>query len=170
MVQGSKAGKISKPYGLHGEVQLILNPLAEHYIRTGNPLFVQMDGQGVPFFMEEVERVSAEQAIVKLEFVNSVEEAREICGCEVYTDPKFELEVVQAGDDPSRVLGYLATDKVIGELGPISEYYPHPVNPQWGITYQGREILVPANPDLVLKIQDKKKQILLDLPEGLTEV
>ena len=46
---GVKAGKISKPYGLHGELNMILDPEAGKQIETNNPLFINIDGQRVPF-------------------------------------------------------------------------------------------------------------------------
>ena len=84
---GAKAGKISKPYGLRGEVHIILEPEAGNYIEPDYPLFIDLDGQRVPFFVEEVELVSADQAIIKFEFVQSLEEARTISGCKLYFDP-----------------------------------------------------------------------------------
>ncbi len=61
---GIKAGKISKPYGLQGEVHIILIPSTAKFIEPGTPLFIDLDGQRVPFFMESVDLVSDEQAIV----------------------------------------------------------------------------------------------------------
>ena len=93
----TKAGTISKPYGLRGEVNILLEPEAGKYIEPDHPLFIDIDGQRVPFFVEEVELVSADQAIVKFEFIESLEEAKKVAGCSLYFDdaemPKAEILV-----------------------------------------------------------------------------
>jgi len=170
MVQGAKAGKISKPYGLQGEVQVILNPLIVKHIKSGTPLFIMIDGQGVPFFMKSVDLLADDLAHIQFEFIHTVEEAREVCGCEVFLDPKASKAMEGESEDPESVVGYLAIDQHLGALGTVKEYIPNPMNPQWSIELRGKEMLIPANADFVLEIKRKLKQIHFSLPDGLSEL
>ncbi len=100
---GVKAGKISKPYGLQGDVHIILIPVVAQKLKPGNPLFIDLDGQRVPFFMESVDLVGPEQAIVKVEFISSVEEARKLIGCDVYIDGMENAELDSLTAAPQQI-------------------------------------------------------------------
>ncbi len=168
--EGAKAGKITKPYGLRGEVNIILEPQAGKNIEPDNPLFIDIDGQRVPFFVEEVELVSNEQAIIKFEFVDSMEAARGVSGCKLYFDPSYQSENVEAGDDLANLIGYAASDRESGLLGNISDYLPHPMNPVFVIQSEGKELMVPAVMDFIDHIDPKEQSILFILPQGLTSL
>ncbi|MEN8155751.1 MAG: hypothetical protein ABFS10_02280 [Bacteroidota bacterium] len=176
---GAKAGKISKPYGLQGEVHIILNPSVAKHIEQGNPLFIDLDGQRVPFFIESADLVSDNQAIVGFEFITSVEEARKVCGHDVYLDPAKHFG--SSGDpdgseDPEnlenrqKVVGYQAIDEKLGALGPVLEYLPNEMNPVWLIDYSGKELMIPAAEEFIKRINHRKQTLHLNLPEGLTDL
>jgi 16S rRNA processing protein RimM len=168
--EGAKAGKISKPYGLQGEVNVILEPRAGENIEPDSPLFILIDGQRVPFFVEEVELLSAEQAIIKFEFLNSLEEAREVSGCELYFDPRQQPEQGEEGENLATLVGYMATDKSLGRLGPISDYLPHPLNPLFVIQAEGRDLMIPAVRDFIEHIDPRDQSVHFVLPEGITRL
>ena len=165
---GVKAGKISKPYGLQGDVHIILIPAIVQELKPGNPLFIDLDGQRVPFFMETVDLVSREQAIVKVEFINSVEEARKVTGCNVYVDRKKDYQSEAEPGSSEALLNYQLVDLHLGEIGEIVDYIPGEMNPVWVIDFSGREILIPASEDFIRKIDHKSKILHLELPEGIT--
>lgn len=167
---GAKVGKISKPYGLRGEVNIILEPEAGNYIEPDCPLFIDFDGQRVPFFVEEVELVSKDQAILKFEFIDSLDEARRFTGCGLYFDPSHVPEPVEKASDLSSVVGFLAYDRDLGELGKVSAYIPHSMNPVFVIDYQGKELMVPAVQDFIDQIDSQSQLLYLILPEGLTSL
>lgn len=165
---GLKAGKISKPYGLQGQVILILEPEAGRHIENNFPLFINIDGQRVPFFMEEFELVSSGQGIGKFEFINSIEEAREVCGCEVYFDMVQNNTSQDDENDLNAVVGYDAFDQELGFLGKVIGYISHEMNPVILIDYKGKELIVPAVTELIQHIDSKEQSIHFQLPKGLT--
>lgn len=166
--EGVRAGKISKPYGLRGEVNMILEPRAGSNIEPDNPLFIEIDGQRVPFFVQEVEIVTSEQAIIKFEFVDSLENARELTGCEVFFDPRYQPDNQQNIENLSVLVGYNATDIKLGSLGLISDYLPHPMNPIFVLKSGKKELMVPAARDFIVGIDHGEQTITFILPEGIT--
>jgi 16S rRNA processing protein RimM len=168
--EGIKAGKISKPYGIRGEVQIILIPFTAQHIIEGNPLLIDLDGQRVPFFMESVDLVSQDQAIIKFEFIDTVDEARKVAGCDVYLDTAHAPEPAKELVDLQKVVGYQAYDLKLGSLGKVMEYVSHEMNPVWLIGFSEKEIMVPAIKELVRKIDHSGQELHLDLPEGITEL
>jgi 16S rRNA processing protein RimM len=170
VLEGAKAGRISKPNGLRGKVNTILEPQAGNNIEPDNPLFIEIDGQRVPFFVEEVELVSSEQAIIKFEFVDTLEAARVVSGCDIYFDMRHQPDPSDSGDEMANLIGYTASDKASGPLGLISDYLPHPMNPVFIILSESKELIVPAVRDFIDHINSKEKSIQFILPEGLTSL
>ncbi len=167
---GVKVGKISKPYGLQGDVHIILIPFIAQKLKPGNPLFIDLDGQRVPFFIESIDLMGSDQAIVKVEFISSVEEARKVTGCEVYMDARDDGMAEPLAGSGKQLIGYRAFDLKLGELGVVSEHIPNEMNPVWVIKRTGGEIMVPATEDFIQKIDHKNSALHLDLPEGITEL
>jgi len=167
---GVKAGTIAKPYGLRGEVQLILLPQNTEYLKEGTFLFIDMDGQWVPFYLEEVDMISAEQAIVKFEFIVDKDAAAKMNGRELRFDPKLSIREKDGNTSLLSLTGYIAIDEQKGELGAISKIIVQAANPLWLVQVNETEILIPATEDFVKKIDHKKQILYLDLPAGLTEV
>ena len=167
---GKKAGRISKPNGLDGSVSAVLLPAAGHDIKTDHPLFIDMDGQRVPFFVERFQEISENEGIIKFEFIGSVEEAREICGRDLYFDLPDTGSAESPEEDYALTIGYQAMDHRLGPLGPVKDFIPNEMNPVFLVDYRGKELIIPAA-DKILKLVDTRKRIILfDLPEGLTEL
>lgn len=166
---GVKAGKISKPYGLHGELNMILEPEAGQ-IEINNPLFINIDGQRVPFFVKEFDPVSLDQAIVKFEFIDNIEQARAVSGCEVYFEPEKRSAAQDVENDYRALIGYDASDHIVGYLGKVTDFVQHDMNPVFVIDHGGKELLIPAVDDLIKQINHKKQSIHFFLPEGLTSL
>ncbi len=165
-----KAGRISKPYGLQGQVIINLDPNAGERIKEDNPLFINMDGQRVPFFVEEFEMISPDQAIIKFEFIEGVEDAKGFNGCEVYFDISVMPEPSRNREDFSALIGYDAFDMEEGHLGKVTGYADHEMNPVMIIESPGKELLVPAPGNFVIRIDHKGHSIHFRLPVGLTSL
>jgi 16S rRNA processing protein RimM len=166
--RGVKAGRISKPNGLQGEVNIIFEPQAGKHIEPDNPLFIDIDGQRVPFFVEEVELVSEEKAIIKFEFVDSLEAARKLSGCTIYLDPRYQTDDLNEIGDLANLVGYTASDRELGPLGNISDYLPHSKNPLFVIQAGDKELMIPAVRDLIEHIDSGQQTVQFILPEGIT--
>jgi 16S rRNA processing protein RimM len=166
---GAKAGKISKPNGLQGKVNLILSPEAGKHIETDNPLFIQLDGQRVPFFVEEYELIPPDLAIIKFEFIEDLDEARKLTGCEVFLDVTRE-HPLEKNSDYTTLIGYQASDQNLGYLGPVKDYIDHKMNPVFLIDYKGDELIVPAVEQFIVQIDHTGESVRFLLPDGLTSL
>lgn len=167
---GIKAGFISKPYGLRGKVNLILESGAGEEIEEGSPLFISIDGQRVPFFVEEFEQISDNQAIIKFEFIDSIEEAGKMTGCEVFHDTAGLLTFPEGSPVHAQVVGYRAIDRELGPIGLISGTLDHEFNPVFLVAHEGKELMIPATNELIDHIDFNKQTVYFRLPEGLTDL
>jgi len=168
---GNKAGIITKPYGLQGGVNLILDPGIGKIIKRGIPLFISIDGQRVPFFIEEVEMVTQNHCIVKFEFINDVEEARKVTNCDVFLDPVLQNTYPSDMDTSLKdLIGYTAIDSKLGHIGTISEYIPQDFNPIFLIDHRGEEKMIPAQEPMIDRIDFPSRTVFFRLPDGLIDL
>jgi len=58
-------------------------------------------------------------------------------------------------------------DKTHGVLGEIKEIIEYPQQEMAAIIIKEKEVLIPLNEQLILEIDEEKKLISMDLPEGL---
>ena len=67
-------------------------------------------------------------------------------------------------------MGFRVKDKKHGELGSIVEVDDSTVNTLFVIDHDGEELLIPAQEEFIVKMDNKKKQMTVDLPEGLVNL
>jgi 16S rRNA processing protein RimM len=166
----SLIGYISKAHGIGGQLMLRLNSDVADDIEPGEPLFVEVDEILVPFFIEEVEAFP-DRAIVKLEFISNPMEVKKIIGKSVYLESSLlsDEENLSEGNGGFYV-GYSIQDKTSGIEGIIKEFIDNPLNPLFLVENESSEFLLPVHQDFILEVDDKKKLMILELPEGLADI
>ncbi len=147
-------GRILKPHGLRGELRvLLINPLLEKK-GLGSVLILKRKEQELSFVLEGL-RKSGKFLLIKLEGVDSIEEAEELRGFEIYGE----------GEEGQSLVGkrIFNQGKLMGEIVEVMEI---PANPVAVVkTTDGREILVPLN-----LCKDRGDRLEAHLPEGLEEL
>lgn len=158
--------KVLKSNGTDGDILIGLFDIAIEEIDTKEPVFIEFDGLPVPFFFESLSPKGTGKAIAHITDVDNLEDAEEIAGRPIYAD-YFEEE--EDGEDFS---GWTLYDKK-REVGIISGLEPIPGNPCLIVSVgkaegSGKEeVLVPLHEDFVIKIDEKSRRLVLDIPDGL---
>lgn len=161
-----KIGIFNKPHGIHGEISFtftddIFDRVEAEY------LICLLDGILVPFFLEEYRFRSDTTALIKLEGVDTTERARMFTNIEVYF-PSKHVEDSEPGElSWDFFVGFRMEDVHHGKLGEVTEVDTSTINTLFVVDYQGEEILIPAQEDFIVEIDQKYKVITVDLPEGL---
>ena len=162
-----KRGMFNKPHGVRGE--LMFSFTNDIFDRTDCDYVVcMMDGILVPFFIEEYRFRTDTTAIMKLERIDTAEEARQFTNVEVYFPVKYIDEV--AGDIVSWQFfeGFQVTDTHHGPLGTIVAVDDSTANVLFVIEdEQHREILLPAHEEFIVQLDRKARTIIVEAPEGL---
>lgn len=161
-------GTIRKTYGINGEVVIAFdNNPTEEELKELESVFIEIDGQRIPFFISEFKKVNIGSAITKLELVNTLDEAKGLVNRRIYADlpglaPREKNEM-----DLSDLSGFTLFGIKEGEIGTIVEILIYPENPVMRIMKGGKEILIPINDDLIESINMEQRQIIMSIPEGL---
>jgi 16S rRNA processing protein RimM len=169
MTQYFKIGKLAASHGLHGD--LILNhSLGKKTALKGlEAIFIEDKKDSfIPYFIEKTSVKSDSETFLKLEGINTKEAARKLTPKEVWLQQSDFVEH-SAKSAPIALLGYnlFDNDQFIGEIIEVIEQ-PHQI--LCTILYKGKEALIPIHEESLKKIDKKKKEIVVDLPEGLLDI
>ena len=165
-------GKIQKTFGARGELLLALYSGAAQL--PDSPLFIAVDGLNVPFYLKSAEKKGSKYVVV-FDDMESEKLAQELVGKEVMAELSTRQQRKHSATASGTTLDELATYKVVdvtcGELGTVSCRLDYPGNPCLQIiNAQGQEIIIPANSDLFVSVDEKEKVLMVDLPQGLVGV
>ena len=162
-----KIGLFNKPHGIHGELQFTFT----------DDIFDRVDCDYLicparryfrPFFIEEYRFRSDSTALVKLEGIDTAERARMFTNVEVYFPVKHAEEAEDGELSWNFFVGFRMEDVRHGELGEVVEVDTTTVNTLFVVEQEdGEELLIPAQEEFIVEINQEKKLITVELPEGL---
>ena len=162
-----KIGLFNKPHGIHGELQFTFTD--DIFARVDcDYLICLLDGIFVPLFIEEYRFRSDSTALVKLEGIDTAERARMFTNVEVYFPVKHAEEAEDGELSWNFFVGFRMEDVRHGELGEVVEVDTTTVNTLFVVEQEdGEELLIPAQEEFIVEINQEKKLITVELPEGL---
>ncbi len=165
-----KIGLFNKPHGIHGE--LLFTFTDDIFDRVeADFLICLMDGIFVPFYLEEYRFRSDSTALVKLERIDTAEQARRFTNVEVYFPVKHAQE--SAGEAEltwDYFVGFRIEETHMGYLGDITNVDTSTINTLFVVNHQGQELLIPAQETFICNIDHKHRVIKVSLPQGLVNL
>lgn len=164
-------GYLQKPHGIKGGISLVFEPQYELSLENEPTLFLEMDGLLVPYFFADdgIRIRSSELAIIHLGWVKDEIDARKICGSSVYLKdqdfivPEEELTI-------HHLVGFELHDENIGRVGRIEKVEDFGGNLLFMLSFQGKEVLIPFNDDLLISLDEEKKTISMQCPDGIFDL
>ena len=137
-------------------------------------IIIETEGILVPFFFEEYRFRNDNTAIIKLEGIDTQEQAREFTNCVVY----FERSKAENAEDETstflsqknrQIVGFTIVDAQTGKsIGTVKDIDDSTINVLLVIEDEDRQqMLIPANEDLIEGIDLLRQTITMRLPDGL---
>lgn len=162
-------GQITKPHGVNGEMSFSYT--TDVFDSEDVEFFIiELNGILVPFFIDDYRFKSHTMGLVKLNGVNSDEQAREFSGLTLFVSKDFLEKVEDTDIELDYFVGFQLIDKTKGPLGIVTEVDQTTENSLFVIPTDEDELLIPVGFDYINEIDHDKKIIYLDLPEGLLEI
>ena len=161
-------GQIQKPHGVKGELSFTFN--TDAFDRDDCRFFIlEIDKIFVPFFVEEYRFKSQNSGFIKFEDIDTENEARELCGKTIFIQKKFMTEV---GDENVSDIRYFVDFEIIDNnnktsLGKITAVNDDTANILFELE---NDLLIPFSEDFITDIDHSKRQIFMQLPEGLLDL
>lgn len=148
--------KILKSNGTDGGVLVGLYDIVPEEIDLKEPVYIEFDGLPVPFFILDITPKGTSKAVIHLNDVVNLTDAEELAGRAIMVDWEFE------NDEFEDFTGWTILDR--GEkIGVCTGLEPIPGNPCLTIG----EILIPLHEDFIIEADAARRELNLDLPQGL---
>lgn len=164
-------GYVSKLHGFKGEVSLFLDVTDASIYKKLDLVYIDINGNLTPFIIEKITLTPKGFAYVKLEGINSDDEATFLLKKQLYL-PESTLPKLSGKDFyDHEIVGFKVFDEEYGEVGIMEQVIDLPINPLFQVTHlQGKEILIPLRKEFITKIDRENKAIYLTIPEGLIDL
>lgn len=161
-------GTLGKPHGLQGNVNAFIDADNPYEYQEMESVFVLQHGQLVPFFITAI-NINSNKAIVSFEEINSVEEAAELTGLELYLPLTVLPKLSGAQFYYHEIVGFNVHDAQAGEIGKVVQVV-NGAQDLLVLENGNEEILIPLHDDIVQEVDREKQLLKVSLPEGLLEI
>jgi 16S rRNA processing protein RimM len=169
MTNYHSVGKIVATFGVKGEVLLQHSLGKKTSLKGLETIFVEeKKDELLPFFLESTRIKNDNELFLKFDGIDTKEAAHRLMQKRVWL-PQEEFEKYVAKSAPIMLLGFHIINE--GEdLGEILEVIEQPHQLLCRIDYKGKEALIPVHEDFLQKIDQKKRQVHVELPEVLLDI
>ncbi|RYY89873.1 MAG: 16S rRNA processing protein RimM [Chitinophagaceae bacterium] len=169
MTEYFKIGKLVAAHGLKGELILKHSLGKKTALKGLQALFIE-EGKDrfLPWFIASARMKSEEEVVLQLQDIDTREKALKLTQKEVWLAEK-DFQQHSGKTAPISLLNYMLVEAG-KELGTILEVIEQPHQVLCRIEVEGKEALIPLNEDTIRTIDRKKKQVHVELPDGLLEI
>jgi 16S rRNA processing protein RimM len=164
-----RLGKIVAAHGLKGELVL------KHFLGKKSALkgletvFIEEKKKSyLPWFIQTARIKNDSEVYLKMEGIDVREAALKLVQKEVWV-PEAEYKKLASASSPVNLLGYRIIQNK-NPVGIILEVIEQPGQLLCRTEIQNKEALIPLNEETLKKIDHRKKEVQVQLPEGLLEI
>ena len=162
-------GKIVSSFGLKGELILEHHLGKKTSLKGLEVLFIEQNkDEMLPYFIQSTRIKSENEIYLILEDIDVKEKTKGVLQKQVWlSDEDFAK---YAGKSAAiSLLGFHIINEEI-DLGEILEVIEQPHQLICRITLNEKEVLIPLHEETIQKIDKKKKQVFVELPDGLLDI
>jgi 16S rRNA processing protein RimM len=166
---GILLGRITKVSGYEGAVTVKLERYFSGKIPQIESVFLEIEGRPVPFFISGSDYSGGDILKLKFEGYDSSDKVGEFTGCRIFLTTNIGSD--DTIEDFQSLAGYTVMTRDKKLLGTVTEVIQN--RGQWLLNISspaGKEILVPLHEHFVVKIDNRKMIVVMDIPDGLTEI
>ena len=169
MTEYFKIGKLVSTFGLQGELVLKHNLGKKSSLKGLQAIFIEEKKESfIPWFVESTRIKNDEEIYIKLEGISSKEQAARLAQKQIWL-PEADFKKYSAKSSPINLLGFdiVENEKVLGKIEEVIEQ-PHQLLCR--IDLDGKEAYIPLHEETLVKVDKKKNQVVVELPEGLLDI
>ncbi|MFL5772080.1 MAG: ribosome maturation factor RimM [Flavisolibacter sp.] len=169
MTEYFRIGKLVSTFGLKGELVLKHNLGKKTSLKGLRAIFIEEKKDNfLPWFIESTRIKTDDEIYISLEGIHIKEQAHKLTQKEVWLQEE-DFKKFSAKSSPINLLGFdiIEENKTLGKVLEVIEQ-PHQLLCR--IDYHAREALIPLHDETIIKIDRKKKQVIVALPPGLLEI
>lgn len=168
-----KIGEIVKTHNLKGDVVVASDSdLLEKY--ADEPVFIQLDGAPVPFFIAEdgISPRNHTSYIVKFDFVDTLDQAARLVGSEVLIEKALldEEDIISFDYNVFELNGFTVEDEISRKTGVVTDVADYAGNVVLSVLIFDKEILLPLSEVYVIEVDFENSKLLVRIPQEIAEL
>lgn len=163
-------GYVAKLHGFKGEVSFFLDVTDPGEYASLDSVFIDINGQLTPFFISSIQLKPKSFATVKLEGIDTENDAKNLVRKNLYLPLTDLPELEGTSFYDHEVVDFQVVDVTFGPVGTLQQIIDLPVNPLIQIDANGKEVLIPLVKGLVQKVDRENKVLTVKAPEGLIAI
>lgn len=162
-------GKLVATHGLKGEM-IVKHSLGKKTdFKNAEAIFIEkIKHEYLPYFHEKSIIKNNTDTIIKLEGVDTKEAAAILLQKKVWLT-KNDFEKLVSKTAPINLIDFMVIDSS-KKLGTIEFVIEQPHQTLLQVTINNKEVLIPLNESTLKKIDRRKKEVHVSLPDGLLEI
>lgn len=163
-------GKLGKPHGISGAFRFLLHRELKTK-KLPSYFFLHLRGQYLPFFIKTTEWLEWGSGFVQFEEITTPENAKLHSGKELYLSEKEAKKIFKAQvGEWDFLVGYKVIEQTSGEVGTVISIEEMPAQILLTLQSHAGEHIIPLVDDFVVSIHKPRKEINLQLPNGLLDL
>jgi 16S rRNA processing protein RimM len=161
-------GTVTRSHGLKGFFKVNIYSAGIPPIEKDEPVFIQLQGGPVPFFVEECSAASHDVWMMKLEEIDSLEAANKFIGEEMLIEEANFVGIKT--EATNELVGFQVEDFEKGDIGVVTGILETAQHPVIEIEKDDNLILVPWVDAIVKEIDIDARTIKIEAPDGLIDL
>lgn len=164
-----RIGRLGKPWGHQGELTVHLEEVDVDDLAHAGSLFVDIEGQKIPFFFSRLHD-KGKEVLVKFDDFDDPQSASILVGRDLYAPPGLLSDGSDESWDPEEFIDMLVRDEEHGELGVVTAIDGTAKNPLLVILRGEEEVLIPIAEEMILGVDPEENSLLVRTPPGLIDL
>ncbi|MFT6442940.1 MAG: 16S rRNA processing protein RimM [Salibacteraceae bacterium] len=163
-------GYIVKPHGLKGAFQVSLDVSNPQEYTKMESVFVELDGQLVPFFISAISVQPNGKARIEIEDISSTDEARRLVGKQLFLPLEVLPKLTGNHFYYHEIEGYKLIDEEENEIGSITKIQDAPAQDLIVVQRNEKELLIPILENTIIKLNREEKSLKVKMLPGLLDL
>jgi 16S rRNA processing protein RimM len=169
MASYNSIGKLVATFGYKGELVLSHHLGKKTSLKGLETIFIEeKKDEMLPYFIQATRIKNDHELFISLEGINTKESAQRLVQKQLWLSEE-DFHKYAGKSAPISLLGFHILQDG-NDLGEILEVIEQPHQLLCRIELNGKEVLIPMHAETLLKVDKKKKQVHVDLPDGLLEI
>ena len=162
-------GKILKPFSYKGELKIYIEDFYIDQIKELDSFLLKIQGSYIPFTIKAITKNKSNIFRIILDGIDSEDLAKKLADVEIYAENNLiKREVLEKKNN------YIFIDYVIYNnnaiIGKIIDIIENENQDLLEVVFNEKRILIPLVDEFVVNIDNDNKKIIMNLPEGLTNL
>ena len=165
-----KLGYVIKRHGFKGELSIKFDTKTPEYYQSIDALFIEINDQLIPFFIEQLRLNNKGIATIKLEDINNDNDTEQLLRKNVFLPLAVLPEDTSESGALKELIGFNVTDKNHGAIGELVSIIDQTSQLILLVDFNGKDILIPAVDEIIQRVEKDTKTIHIAAPDGLIEL